>query len=67
MRRWVLPLAWGYAAYVLMNLALFPFRTPQPPDAGFGYLLFGVVYTILAVGGAVGCAVLLGRRRADLR
>ena len=67
LRRWALPLAWGYAAWVIANVTLFTFRTPQPPDAGLGYLVFGVVYTILAVGGAVGCAVLLGRRRADLR
>lgn len=67
LRRWALPLAWGYAAYVVANVTLFPFRTPQPPDAGLGYFVFGVVYTILAVGGAVTCAVLLGRRRADLR
>ena len=67
MRRWALPVAWAYAAYVTLNLVLFPFRTPQPPDAGIGYAVFGVVYTILAIGGSVACAVLLGRRRADLR
>ena len=67
LRRWALPVAWAYAAYVTLNLVLFPFRTPQPPDAGIGYAVFGVVYTILAIGGSVACAVLLGRRRADLR
>ena len=67
LRRWALPVAWAYAAYVTLNLVLFPFRTPQPPDAGIGYVVFGVVYTILAIGGSVACALLLGRRRADLR
>jgi hypothetical protein len=67
LRRWALPMAWAYAAYVTLNLVLFPFRTPQPPDAGIGYAVFGVVYTILAIGGSVACAVLLRRRRADLR
>jgi hypothetical protein len=67
LRRWALPVAWAYAAYVTLNLVLFPFRTPQPPDAGIGYAIFGVVYAILAIGGSVACAVLLGRRRADLR
>lgn len=67
LRRWALPVAWTYAAYVTLNLVLFPFRTPQPPDAGIGYDVFGVVYAILAIGGSVACAVLLGRRRADLR
>jgi hypothetical protein len=67
LRSWALPLAWAYAGYVTLNLVLFPFRTPQPPDAGIGYTIFGVVYTILAIGGSVACALLLGRRRPDLR
>jgi hypothetical protein len=67
MRRWALPLAWVYAIHVTANLALFPFRTPQPADAGLGYLVFGVVYTLLALGGVVAAVVLLGRRAADLR
>lgn len=64
LRRWALPMAWLYAAYVTTNLLLFPFRTPQPPDAGVGYFIFGLAYTVLAIGGSVGGAVLLGRRRA---
>jgi hypothetical protein len=67
MRRWALGMAWCYAAYVTVNLVLFPLRTPQPPDAGLGYAVFGIVYTLLAVGGAVACALLLGRRAAELR
>lgn len=67
LRRWALPMAWVYAAHVAANVLLFPFRTPQPPDAGAGYWVFGVVYTALAIGGSVGCAVLLRRRRAELR
>jgi len=66
LRRWALPVAWAYAAYVTLNLVLFPFRTPQPPDAGIGYAVFGIVYTILAIAGSVGCALLLRRRRTDL-
>lgn len=67
MHRWALGMAWGYAVYVTVNLVLFPFRTPQPPDAGVGYAVFGIVYTLLAIGGAVACALLLGRRSAELR
>ena len=62
LRGWALPMAWLYAAYVATNVLLFPFRTPQPPDAGLGYWVFGVVYTVLAMGGSIGGAVLLGRR-----
>jgi hypothetical protein len=67
LRAWVVPLAWGYAAYVTTNVLLFPFRTPQPPDAGLGYWTFGVVYTVLAIGGSIGAAVLLARRTKALR
>ena len=64
LRGWAVPMAWIYAAYVTANLLLFPFRTPQPPDAGLGYFIFGLVYAVLAIGGSIGGAVLLGRRRA---
>jgi hypothetical protein len=67
MRRWVVPLAWAYAAYVTVNVALFPFRTPIPADAGVGYWTFGVVYTIVAIGASFGIARALSRRRPDLR
>jgi len=64
MRRWVLPLAWAYAAYVLANLALFSVRTPQVP--GFGRQVFGIVYAVIAVGVSAGTALLLSRRRDEL-
>jgi hypothetical protein len=63
LRDWARPMAWLYAAYVTTNVLLFPFRTPQPPDAGLGYWAFGLIYTVLAMGGSIGGAVLLGRRR----
>jgi hypothetical protein len=62
LRPWAVPLGWAYAAYVTTNVLLFPFRTPQPADAGVGYWIFGVVYTILAIAGAVTSVRLLGRR-----
>ncbi len=58
------PLGWAYTAYVTANVVLFPFRTPQPADAGVGYWILGVVYTILAIAGSVTCVRLLGRRTA---
>ena len=67
LRRWAVPLAWLYAVYVTTNVVLFPFRTPQPADAGVGYFVFGLVYTVLAIGGAVTYATILGRRRSELR
>lgn len=65
MRRWVVPLAWLYAAYVVANLILFTFRTETPP--GIGYKLFGLVYMLVAIGVSGGAALILSRRKAELR
>lgn len=65
MRRFALPMARLYAAYVIVNLVLFTIRTPVPP--GVGYAVFGLVYSVVAIGISVWAAVALGRRRADLR
>lgn len=65
MRRWALPLAWVYALYVVVNLALFTFRTPTPP--GVGYKIFGLVYALVAIGVSGGAALLLSRRKRELR
>ena len=54
MRRYALPMAWAYAAYVVVNLLLFNVRTPRPP--GTGYLLFGLVYMVVAVAVSSGAA-----------
>jgi hypothetical protein len=66
LRRWALPMGAVYAAYVLANLVLFPFRTPPPPGAGVGWQVFGLVYAVVALGVAVGTWRLLARRRAEL-
>jgi hypothetical protein len=39
-------------------------RSARPADAGVGYWIFGVVYTILAIAGALTCGRLLDRRTA---
>jgi hypothetical protein len=64
MRRWVLPLAWAYAGYVLINLVLFTVRTPQPPEPG--RRLFGLIYAVIAIAVSAGTALLLRRRRGEL-
>jgi hypothetical protein len=66
MRRWALPLGVVYAAYVIVNLVLFPFRTPPPPGAGVGWQVFGIVYAAVAIGISAGTVRLLARRRGDL-
>jgi len=63
-RRWALPMGAAYAAYVVLNLVLFNFRTPQPP--GIGYKIFGAVYSLIAIAVSAGSVYLLARRRAAL-
>ena len=67
MRRYALPLGIAYMAYVMLNMVLFPIRTPQPLDAGAGYRVFGIVYAAVAIGVTAGAVWQLNRRRAHLR
>jgi hypothetical protein len=67
MRRWALPMGIAYAAYVVVNLVLFPFRTPPRPGAGAGDTVFGIVYAFVAIGVSAGTAFLLAQRRGELR
>ena len=66
MRRWAVPLGGLYAAYVVANLVLFPFRTPPPPNAGTGWQVFGLVYAAIAIGVSGGAWWTLSRRRDEL-
>jgi len=64
MRRYALPMAWAYAAYVVVNLLLFNVRMPRPP--GTGYLIFGLVYMVVAVAVSSGAAWALSKRKDAL-
>ena len=64
MRRYALAMGDIYAGYVILNLILFNVRNTTPP--GVAYLVFGIVYTIIAVGVSGGAAYLLTRRKAAL-
>ena len=66
MRRWAIPLGGLYALYVILNLVLFPFRTPPPPGAGVGWQVFGLVYAAVAIGISGGAWWALSRRRDEL-
>jgi len=66
MRRFALPMGRLYAAYVVVNLALFPFRTPPPPGAGVGWQIFGLVYAVIAIGISAGTYWTLARRQSEL-
>src|ERR1700730_14898828 len=64
MRRWVLPIAYAYALYVILNLLLYTIRNAgssrQPSP------VFMLAYMAIAVGVSAGSAVLLYRRRRAL-
>ena len=61
-KRWAVPMAWAYAAYVAINLVLFTLKTHQRwQSPGFGLL-----YAAIAIGVSWGSAILLTRRKAHL-
>ena len=64
MKRHALPMGYGYAAYVVLNLILFNVRNPPPPS--LAYHLFGIVYSVIAVAVSGGAAYLLHTRKAAL-
>ena len=64
MKHYAVAVAWIYAAYVILNLALFTIRNPPAPTRGG--MIFGIVYSIGAIVLTVGTAIALTRRRADL-
>ena len=61
-RRWAVPMAWAYAAYVLINFILFTIKTPQNWQSP----VFGLIYVAIALGVSWGSAILLTRRRPQL-
>jgi len=64
LRRWVVPLAFAYAGYVILNLLLYTANTPReqmPPMLGM------IVYATVAIGVSAGGAYYLWRRRDELR
>jgi hypothetical protein len=65
MKRYAVTVAWLYAAYVILNVTLFTIRNPAPSTPGA--TIFAIVYLVVAITLTVGTAIVLTRRRADLR
>lgn len=63
-KRIAVPMSHAYALYVFLNLVMFTMRTETP--GGIGYAIFGIVYSIVALGVSVGAAITLTRRKAEL-
>jgi len=64
MKRYALTMAYAYAGYVVVNLVLFNMTNVTPPGAG--YVIFGIVYSTVAIGVSAGAAYLLRQHRAAL-
>ena len=64
MRRYAIYLAYTYAIYVAINLLLFTATNPRP--ASQGEMIFGIVYSILALALTWGAAISLTRSKAEL-
>jgi len=64
MRRWVMPIAYAYAVYVILNIFLYTVRNSG--SIGKPSVFFMILYTAIAIGVSAGSAVLLHRRRHEL-
>ena len=65
MRRFAMAMGHAYATYVILNLILWTFNDPNEKTAS--HMVFGVVYAAVAIGVSLGAAVLLTKRKAELR
>lgn len=65
MRRFALGMGHAYAAYVIINLAIWQANEPAAPDPR--YVVGGAVYALVAIAVSVGAALALTRRKAELR
>lgn len=63
MRRFAVPMAWAYAAYVLVNLIAWNLRQENPFEIG---IALGIVYFAVAVGVSAGAALALQQRAPEL-
>ena len=60
-KRYAIPLGHAYATYVILNLILFQVKNVAPP--GSGYVIFGIIYALIAVGVSLGAAIFLTRNK----
>jgi hypothetical protein len=63
MKRFAVPMAWAYAAYVLVNLIAWNVRQENPFEIG---LALGIIYFLVAVGVSAGAALVLRQRAPEL-
>ena len=64
MCRWVLPIAYAYAAYVILNLTLYTIRNAGSTGQSSPTFMMG--YIAVAIGVSAGSAIFLHRRKHEL-
>jgi hypothetical protein len=60
-KRFAIPLGHAYATYVILNLILFQVKNVAPP--GISYVIFGIIYALIAVCVSLGAAIFLTRNK----
>ena len=60
-KRFAIPLGHAYATYVILNLILFQVKNVTPP--GIGYVIIGIIYSLIAIGVSLGAAIFLTRNK----
>ena len=65
MRYYALPVAYIYTAFVVVNMALFSMKNRSAPDQPS--LIVAIGSTAIGVGVPLATAIILSRRRADLK
>lgn len=60
-KRFAIPLGHAYATYVILNLILFQIKNVTPP--GVSYMVFGIVYSLIAIGVSLGAAIFLTKNK----
>ena len=63
-KRFAMPMSHAYATYVILNLILYQVKNVTPP--GVGYVIFGIVYSLIAIGVSLGAAIFLTKNKALL-
>jgi len=60
-KRFAIPLGHAYATYVILNLILFQVKNVTP--SSIGYVIIGIIYSLIAVGVSLGAAIFLTRNK----
>jgi len=64
LKSFAMPLAWIYAGYVVVNMALFSMKAPQPKSGR--EIMFAMVSLVVGIGVPLAAAIILTRRRPEL-